>query len=72
MKLPPVRGLPPDLAHGEEHFTRWELARALHVTAPHGNLHPWDNCPQRDHDEQDSDNIIAAMHGFRVSEAISE
>lgn len=44
-----------------EWVTRDSLARALHATAPHGTLHPWDSCPQRERDYQDADEIRAVV-----------
>lgn len=61
-----IRGLPPDLSSGQHEFTRWELARALHCTAPHGGLHPWEGCPQRRWDELQADAILDTMRRLRV------
>ena len=46
------------------------LAQTLHATAPHGQLYPFDECPQRDHDEREAGEIIAglAVRGFTIQE----
>jgi hypothetical protein len=61
---PPVSGEPSTEA----------LARTIHATAPHGLLHPFDHCPQRDHDEREAAEIEAGLRGrgFAVRETISE
>lgn len=45
------------------------LAQTLHATAPHGQLYPFEECPQRDHDEREAEEIIAGLvkRGFTIA-----
>jgi hypothetical protein len=48
---PPVSGEP----------SRQALAKTIHAACPHGLLHPFDECPQRHHDEREADEIEAGL-----------
>ena len=37
------------------------LARTLHSTAPHGQLYPFNECPQRHRDEQEAQEIADGL-----------
>jgi hypothetical protein len=44
-----------------ESATRLILAEAIHSLCPHANLHAFDGCPQRKHDEQEAEDLEAAL-----------
>ena len=43
------------------------LAQTLHATSPHGQIHPFTECPQRHHDEREANEIAAGLRSRGVT-----